>query len=123
MEFAVGPLEKTRTVAPDFQGMLVLEGESQLSAIGENNSGNAFITLSVNSERLGDRRFGAVTIAQDGREVSPLGDTRNLTPGAGSLSESFEFGLPLSRVMRFKVGTRPVRTARWKNVKLPPLAL
>jgi hypothetical protein len=31
----------------------------------------------------------------------------------------FDFGVPLSDVAKFIIGTRPIRTMEWKNVVLP----
>lgn len=122
LDYAVGPLGQLRAVAPDFSGMLVLEGASQLSAIGSNNRDQASVTLMVNTAGLGSRRFGASAVTRDGRALAPSAHARNFTPGSKQATETFEFDLPLSQVKEFKIGTRPVRTARWQGVVLPPRA-
>jgi len=122
LDYVAGSLEKLRPVAPDFSGMLVLEGESQLTAIGSNNRGQAFVTLMVNPGRLGSRKFGVIAVAGDGRELVPSAHARDVTGGNERTTETFEFDLPLAQVKEFKIGTRPVRTARWTGVVLPPLA-
>jgi hypothetical protein len=122
LDYAVGPLGQMRAVAPDFSGMLVLEGASQLSAIGSNNRDQAFVTLMVNTAGLGNRRFGAGAVTRDGRALAPSAHARNFTPGSKQATETFEFDLPLSQVKEFRIGTRPVRTARWQGVVLPPRA-
>lgn len=121
LEYAVGPLEKVRSVAPDFHGAMSLEGESMLGAIGSNSGDKAFVALTVNGTKLGNRQFGVVAVTKDGREVAQAGGMRSGPTGGGLGQETFEFDLPLSEVTSFKIGTRPVRTARWKGVVLPPL--
>ncbi|MBI1176621.1 protein kinase [bacterium] len=123
LDYAAGPLQNTRSVATDFSGMMVLEGEAQLTAVGSNSSGKAFVTLTIDSDKLGARRFGALALATDGRELIPSGHSRNYTPGSRLTTETFEFDLPLDQLKEFQIGTRAIRTARWKDVKLPPIAV
>jgi len=118
LSYVVGPLEKTQEVRPDFNGTMSLEGNSILNGMGENTQGRAFLSIAVNGRAIESRLFGVVAVTKDGRELQAIGGGR---PGYGGLmnAHKFEFPVPLSKVARFIIGTRPIRTNEWKNVMLP----
>jgi hypothetical protein len=122
LEYALGPLQDARAVAPDFRGGMGLEGNSQLSAIGSDSAGKSFVALSVNTHDLGARQFGVVALTKDGREIAQSGGGSSGPVGGALLSQRFDFDLPLNQVEQFKIGTRPVRTAEWSQIVLPATA-
>ena len=123
LRYAVGPLEKMQQVAvtPKSRTSMTLEGGGQLSGLGQTVDGTAFISLIVDREKLGDRKFGAVALTKDGRELLPSGgDSTATADGKGTGAESFEFAVPLEEVANFRIGTRAIRIVEWKDVVLPP---
>jgi len=119
LRFAVGPLERTQEVRPDFNGTMSLEGKSILNAIGQNARGRAFVSIAVNAKAMQSRAFDVMAVAKDGREILRFGSGRGGAVGAGVGSEKFDFQIPLSDVSKFIIGTRPIRTNEWKDVVLP----
>lgn len=123
LRFTVGPLENVREVAADFRGSLALEGDGQLSGLGADEQGKAFIALACDSPTLSSRHFAATAITREGGKLEPTG---RMVTGGGSSSLTvgrYEFEVPLTEVARFQVGTRPVRSAEWAGVRLPELPL
>ena len=119
-DYAVGPLERTKEVAPDFQGAMSLEGNSQLNGIGQRADGKSFIALSVDARGAASRHFGVLAITHDAREVAPSSMSTSGHLGSGTRVEQFEFNVPLRDVSRFRIGTRPVRTKQWQDVVIRP---
>jgi len=122
LRYTVGPLEKMQDVeVTPKHTSISLEGNSQLSGIGQNVDGEAFITVAANPELIKTRRFGAVAITKDGRElVASGGSSSGIGDNSGVRVESFEFEIPLNQVAKFRIGTRPIRMVEWTNVMLPP---
>jgi hypothetical protein len=121
LAYALGPLENPRTVtvAPGQNVGMTLEGNGQLNGIGQSVDGNAFVSLAYDAAKLRTRKFGAIAVAKDGRELTGRGSGSGNGDGTGVRVEEFVFDLPLSDVARFIIGTRPIRTTEWKNVVLP----
>jgi len=117
LRYTIGPLEHIQEVVPTpntSQGM-TLEGNGQINGVGQNIDGKAFVSLAYEPTKMPDRRFGVVAVAKDGRQLvasSGWSDT-------GVRAEEFTFNLPLADVAKFIIGTRPLRTNEWKNVRLP----
>jgi hypothetical protein len=123
LRYTVGPLESTQdvTVTPKTHTSMSLEGNSQLSSIGQNVDGLAFIAVAASPELIKTRRFGAMAITKDGRELTASGGSSNGSADeSGVRVESFEFEIPLNEVAKFRIGTRPIRTVEWADVRLPP---
>jgi len=121
LRYLIGPLEdiKTVEVKPNYHVGLDLAGGSSFGGYGQTLEGRASVTIAVNFAGLGDRRFGAVAIAKDGREYPQVGS--NVSKGGkGADYATLEFKVPLSEVAKFRIGTRPIRTQEWKHVVLPP---
>jgi hypothetical protein len=119
LRYVVGPLENSQEVSPTFRGGMSLAGNSLLNGIGQNTDGNAFVTLAVDAASNTGRRFSARAVTRDGRELESTGGgwTGN-ADGTGVRVENFEFAIPLSQIMKFRIGTRPIRTAEFTNVVL-----
>jgi len=118
LRYTIGPLEKTREVAPDYSGSMSLEGNSQLNGLGQNAQGKAFVAIAVDAGRMMSRQFGVFALMRDGREIQPTGSERGGNVGSGVRVENFEFAEPLANVAKFIIGTRPIRMMEWKDVVL-----
>jgi len=119
LRYTLGPLERTQEVKSDYNGMMSLEGGSQLNGIGQNKAGRAFVAVAVDAKNMRSRVFDVVAVTKDGREIPRTGWERGGTIGAGVSVENFDFEIPLADVAKFIIGTRPIRTNEWKNVGLP----
>ena len=81
---------------------------------------NAFITITENGNIMSSRKFDAQAVTQDGQRLNSFLFTENYVgDGNGPRVEKFEFQTPLANVAKFVVGTRPIRTTEWDDVKLP----
>lgn len=121
LRYTVGSLERTQevNVAPKTSASMSLEGGGQLNGIGQNVDGKAFVAIAADAGRLQGRRFGALAITKDGRELaSSGGGVSGSADGAGVQVADFRFNTPISNVTKFIIGSRPVRTNEWKNVVL-----
>ena len=119
LRFTTGPLERVKENAPDFSGMMSLEGDGQLNGLGQTVEGKAFVAFSVMSSQMQSRTMSAQILTRDGRELSGSRQTSERSDGKGLRVERYEFDVPLSDVAKFIIGTRPIRTNEWKNVVLP----
>jgi len=120
--YTLGPLEHPRAVAPDFSGAMTLEGEGQLNGVGQTAGGKAFIAFSVNAEWTRSRRLSAKALGRNGREWIAGGSSSGRSDGLGVQVQRFEFDVPLAKVEKFVIGSRPIHTNEWKNVMLPETA-
>jgi hypothetical protein len=120
LEYAVGPLERTQEIAPDYRGVMSLEGNSQLNGIGQHADGMSFVAVAVDTRGNELRHFGVLVITHEGRTVPSIGRSIGGNAGSGVRVERFDFNIALKDVSRFRIGTRPVRTARWHDVVLRP---
>jgi len=118
--YTLGPLERIREVAPDFNGMMSLEGDGQLNGIGQNAEGHAFVSLAVDATQLHGRHYDVRALTKAGRVIPSVGRNRGGSVGGAVRVEGFTFGIPLAEVTKFQIGTRPVRTNVWNEVRLPP---
>ena len=122
LRYTVGSLERTQEVkvAPKTSASMSLEGGGQLNGIGQNVDGKAFVAIATDGGKLQARRFGALAITKDGRElISSGGGVSGNAGGAGVQVADFTFDTPLADVSKFLIGTRPVCTIEWKDVVLP----
>ena len=121
LRYAVGPLERVQELPVErkTRGHMSLEGGSALNGVGQNVDGKAFVAIAVDVEHTRDRRFDVIAVAKDGRELPSKGGGRSSTVGAAVGIADFEFEIPLARVAKFRIGTRPVRTNEWRDVVLP----
>ena len=119
-EYVVGPLERMANIPVDFHGGMSIEGGGHLNGIGQDTEGMAFIGLAVDVGFAGGRRVSVQARLTDGREVWP-GGCLTTGPSEGALRvEQFRFGVPLAKISVFRLGTRKVRNADWRFVRLPP---
>jgi biopolymer transport protein ExbD len=83
---------------------------------GQDANEKAFVAIGVDGEKIWSRRFDVIAVSTDGREVTsitrPFGDTAKAAGGA----VKFEFDLPLAKVVKFRIGSRPIRTRQWTDV-------
>ena len=122
LRYTAGPLENTQDVpvTPNSSTVMSLEGGSQLNGVGQNVDGNAFVAIAVDAGKLKQRKFGALVVTKDGRELKASGgSTGGISGGSGVRVESFVFDVPLADVVKFIIGTRPIRTVEFTNVVLP----
>jgi tRNA A-37 threonylcarbamoyl transferase component Bud32 len=120
--YTLGSLERLQEVivAPKTSASMSLEGGAQLNRIGQSLDGKAFVAIAIDARKLHGRRFGALAITKDGRElVSSGGGVSGNADGAGVRVADFTFDAPLADISKFLIGTRPVRTVEWKDVLLP----
>ncbi len=119
LRYTTGPLERTQEVAPDYNGMMFLEGGSQLNGLGQKVQGRAFVAIAVDANKMQSRQFDVVAVAKDGGEILHAGWKHTGTAGAVVSIENFDFPILLADVAKFIIGTRSFRTNEWKNVVLP----
>ncbi|HEU5122942.1 MAG TPA: hypothetical protein VFW05_02645 [Verrucomicrobiae bacterium] len=118
LRYTLGPVERIQEVSPGFNGVMSLEGGSQLNGIGQNGRGQAFVAIAVDSESMRSRQFVVTAQTLEHGELKYEGFSRDGNSERFSVM-SFNFGVPLSQVVKFHIGTRPIRTNVWKNVILP----
>ena len=118
LRYTVGSLEKTQEipVAPNSRTAMTLEGGSLLNGVGQNVDGKAFVTIAVDANKLGARRFGVVAVTKAGRRLTARG---SWSGNPDLYVEEFDVDAPLADVAHFIIGTRPIRVMAWKNVVLP----
>ena len=118
LRYTIGSLEKTQEipVTPNSRAAMTLEGNSLLNGVGQNVDGKAFVTIAVDANKLGARRFGVVAVTKDGRRLSARG---SMGGNPDLYVEEFDVDAPLADVAKFIIGTRPIRVMEWKNVVLP----
>jgi len=116
LRYVAGPLERQQEVAADYNGGMSLEG-GQLAGIGQDADGRTFVAMALNTQEDVPRYVGIVAVTRHGRELSATG---RMTSGT---AERVYFNTPLSEIVRFRIGTRSVRTMEWPNVvlKSPPV--
>jgi serine/threonine protein kinase/LysM repeat protein len=119
LRYTMGALERMQEISPYFSGMMGLEGNSQLNAVGQNVAGMAFVAIAVDAKKMQAREFDVVAITKDERELPHQGWGRSGAVDGGVRVENFEFYVPITDVAKFIIGTRPVRTNEWRNVELP----
>jgi serine/threonine protein kinase len=121
LHFTAGPLEGARNVMVTSKNHIVmsLQGGSLLNGVGQNANGKAFVSIAVDAAGIKSRRFGALARTKDGRELNPDDGFAGGSVGAGVRVEDFSFPISLAEVEIFRVGTRPIRMAEWKDVILP----
>lgn len=116
LRYAIGPLERVQEVAPDFNGTMSLEGNSILSGIGQNAQVQAFVAIAIDPESTRSRTFSVMARTKNGQEISHVGSGRSDFAGSGVAVGRFEFAVPLGKVDKFIIGTRPIRTNTWNVV-------
>lgn len=116
--YTAGPLERVQEIAPDFSGGMSLEGAGGLNGIGNTAKGKAFISFSVMSAQMQARRMSAVAITREGKVLAGSENMSERSDGNGVRVQLYEFAVPLAEVVKFRVGSREVRTNEWKEVVL-----
>jgi tRNA A-37 threonylcarbamoyl transferase component Bud32 len=126
LRYTIGPMERTWEVTgPNFLGtgtmlFLPLEDGSQLTGVGQNAQGRAFVSIVTNDRYTQTHAFDVLAVSKDGRETaSNLRTGPSHSTGTDVAVENFSFELPLTDVARFIIGTRTIRTTEWKDVVLP----
>jgi hypothetical protein len=116
--YAVGPLEREREIASDYQGSMSLEGNSHLNGIGQDIEEKAFVAIAVEAHKTVSRHFGVIAVTRDGRELAATGNSTSGHTGSALRVANFSFNVPLKEIAHFRVGTRPILTTEWKDVAL-----
>ena len=121
LRYAIGPLERVQEipVEPHHSTEMTLAGNGFLNGLGQTVDGKAFLSLALEAKNVRSRWFGAEALTQDGRTLISSGSWSGNGDGTGIRVEKFEFSSPLSNIVTFRIGTRPVRTNIWKDVVLP----
>ena len=118
LSYVLGPLERVKEISPDNSQVISLEGEGQLSGVGQDHDGRAFVSIAYNAKRLGYRAFDAKVISRSGRTLYRINHDRNGFPETGLMVSKFCFDSVLSEVDKFLIGTRPYRTNTWYSVPM-----
>jgi hypothetical protein len=119
LRYTTGELKNTQKVAPDFNSALILEGGSQVSSVGQNAKGRAFIALAEDTSKLELLSFDVLAVTKNGKSLTNAGKSAS-SAKLGLGVERFQFDVPLAEIDHFLVGTQPIRTQEWKDVALPP---
>jgi hypothetical protein len=115
LRYAIGPLEQTNILsAPYFNDPAwgAIQYGCWLEKVGQDVRGQAFVSITVNTNTMASRVFGVVAVGKDGQEQRPAFIKYDS-------HQEFTFNRPLSEVSRFIIGSRPIRTVEWNNVILP----
>ncbi len=121
LRYVIGPLKHVQEipVEPHHSTGMTLAGNGFLNGLGQTVDNNAFLSLAVEAKNVRSRWFGAEALTKDGRTLISSGSWSGNGDGTGIRVEKFEFLSPLSNIVTFRIGTRPVRTNIWKDVVLP----
>ena len=124
MRYTLDPLENTQDLfAHSFNNpamsLIPLEGDAQVTSVGQNTDGNAFVAIAANSDKLKPRRFGVEAVTKAGQTLVSAGFTFTGYNDTGMQVANYTFDVPLADVTKFIIGTRPIRTAIWKDITLP----
>ena len=95
-----------------------LEGEGQLSGVGEDSDGYAFVSIAYNTQKLEGRAFDARLVSKKGQTIERSGLSTSGFNESGLMVEKYTFRSPLSDVEKFIVGTRPYQTNIWHAVPM-----
>ena len=120
LTYTIGPLERVQELAitPNRAVSMFLGGGGSVNNYGQNMDGTAFLTITADVLGNRGRRFDAVAVTKEGREIPSK--VRGSSAWLGTHgTRRFEFTLPLADVARFLIGMRPLRTNEWRNVVLP----
>jgi serine/threonine protein kinase len=120
LTYTVGPLERVQELAitPNRAISIFLGGGGSLNNYGQNMDGTAFLTMTADVVGNSGRRFDAIAVTKEGREIPSKVRGSSAWLGTHGMRR-FEFTLPLADVAKFRIGTRPVRTNEWRDVVLP----
>lgn len=119
LRYSVGEPERVQEVPADFSGSMSLPNGGMLNGLGETPDGRAFLALAANSQEPSERQFIVRAQTTDGRSWESSGS--QLTgPANGFLTARYEFAFPVAVTKKFLVGTRPIRSAFFKDLVLPP---
>jgi hypothetical protein len=116
-----GPLENLQDipVQPSRSPVFTeFQPDWQILSIGQNVNGKAFITVGVDGGRMRGRRIGVMAVLKDGRELAASGGGMPYSD-AKINPQDFTVNEPVADVVKFRIGTRPIRTVEWTNVVLP----
>jgi predicted Ser/Thr protein kinase len=120
LRYADGPLEHIQYIPNSAQYDSTLENESLLGGFGQDTDSNAFVSITENGKAMKSREFDVQAVTRDGQQLDSTGNSENyLGDGDGPRVEKFMFPIPVANVEKFVVGTRPIHTVEWKDVKLP----
>ncbi len=120
LRYVLGPLEHTQEIPVSSGYSTTLENESLLGGFGQNVDSNAFVSIIENGGKMKSRKFDVQALTKDGQRLNSTGNSADyLGDGSGPHVEQFNFDTPLVNVAKFVVGTRPIRTMEWKDVRLP----
>ncbi|HEY1791222.1 MAG TPA: serine/threonine-protein kinase [Verrucomicrobiae bacterium] len=120
LRYVAGQLEHIQNIPVSSNYSTTLENGSLLGGFGQDADSNAFVSITENGKSMKLRKFDVQAVTQDGQRLNSSGTSEDyLGDGSGPRVEQFRFDTPLANVTKFAVGTRPIRTMDWNDVKLP----
>ena len=117
LNYTMGPLEhiQEHIVEPNASGSFFSDGNTRVASVGQTAGGRAFLALAVDEATQSKHRFGVEAVTKDGAIIKEVSWWGGGGPGRPDII-TFEFGVPISEVAKFRIGTRPLRSFVWKNV-------
>ena len=119
LNYTIGPLERVQEhkVEPNSSGSSFSDGNTRVASVGQTAGGQAFLALAVDEATQNKHRFGVESVTKDGATIQH-GSWQSGGGNARTMIITFEFGVPISEVAKFRIGTRPLRSVIWKNVAI-----
>jgi hypothetical protein len=117
LNYTLGPLERVQEhiVEPNARGSTFNDGNTVITSVGQMADGTAFLALAVDETTQSKHRFGVEAVTKDGAIIQH-GSWHSGGGNARTMIITFEFGVPINEVAKFRIGTRPLRSVVWKNV-------
>jgi hypothetical protein len=118
LRYTIGPWENRQAFAPNKRGPIPLGNGSQFNGIGQDARGKAFFAIAVDKKLDPNRQFGVAAVTRDGRELLPSDGYRGGGVGQAVHTQQFSFDTQLANIAHFRLGTRPIKTIEFKDVRL-----
>jgi hypothetical protein len=118
LRYAIGPWEEYLKVPVDQKGMRAFDNGVMFGSIGQNDQGNAFISLMFDLSKSQEKQYDLVALARDGQRR--IGAERGIQKQGNIYQEIFTFQTPLTRIQEFRLLTRPIREVEFKDVVMQP---
>ncbi len=117
LNYTLGPLERVQEhiVEPGAMGSFFTDGNTVIASVGETAGGQAFVALAVDEATQSKHRFGVEAVKKDGAIIHHGSWSGGSGPGRPNII-TYQFGVPINKVAKFRIGTRPLRSVVWKNV-------
>ena len=117
LNYTIGPLERVQEhiVEPNAMGSSFKDGNTVIASVGQTAGGRAFLALAVDESTQSRHRFGVEVITKNGTKIHHGSWMGGSGPGSPNIF-TYEFGVPISEVAKFRIGTRPLKSVVWKKV-------